>query len=350
MSIIGCDLHTRYQQIAILEVEAGEIITRRLEHENGEAKAFYAQLPKPSLIGIEATGYTQWFERMLAEQGHELWIGDPAEIRARAVRRQKTDTRDAEHLLDLLRSQRFPRVWVPTPGERDLRQLLKHRDKLVRTQTSIRNQLHFLAMSQGVCRKRKLWSAKGRAELEGLSLGPWASRRRKELLELLDRLAPQIEELNQAVKVQADQRADCRELMKLKGVGPVTSLAYVLTVGPVRRFAHSRALVSYLGLNPGEHSSGGRQRLGHISKQGNQMLRWLLVEAGHGVAQFDPELGRKYRRLVFRRGRNVAKVAMARHLAVRLYWRLRQASGALSEVPTSRSPESRKVETTPSQV
>lgn len=325
MSIIGCDLHTRYQQIALLEVETGEIRTHRLEHENGEARAFYVGLPKPSLIGIEATGYTQWFERLVAEQGHELWIGDPAEIRARAVRRQKTDTRDAEHLLDLLLSERFPRIWVPTPEERDLRQLLKHRDKLVRMQTSIRNQLHFLALSQGLCRKKRLWSAKGRGELEGLSLGPWASQRRRELLELLDRFDPRLEELNRAVKAQAEERADCRELMKFHGVGPVTSLAYVLTVGPVGRFSNSRALVSYLGLNPSEHSSGGRQRLGKISKQGNQMLRWLLVEAGHGVAQFDPELRRKYQRLKFRRGGAVASVALARHLAVRLYWALRQA-------------------------
>ena len=325
MSIIGCDLHTRCQVIAILGTETGEVVTRRLEHESGEAKTFYASLPKPSLIGIEATGYTQWFERMVAEFGHELWVGDPAEIRARAVRRQKTDTRDAEHLLDLLLTKRFPRVWVPTPEERDLRQLLKHRDKLVRMQTSVKNQLHFLAMSQGVCRKKKLWSAKGRGELEALTLGPWATQRRKELLELLDRLAPRVEELNEAVRVQAGQRADCQELMKLKGVGPVTSLAYVLTLGPVGRFANSRSLVSYLGLNPSEHSSGGRQRLGHISKQGNQMLRWLLVEAGHGAAQFDPELRRKYQRLKFRRGGAVASVALARHLAVLLYWKLRQA-------------------------
>jgi transposase len=325
MSIIGCDLHTRYQVIAILGTETGEVVTRRLEHESGEARTFYASLPKPSLIGIEATGYTQWFERMVAEQGHELWVGDPAEIRARAVRRQKTDTRDAEHLLDLVVTKRFPRVWVPTPEERDLRQLLKHRDKLVRMQTSVRNQLHFLAMSQGVCRKKKLWSVKGRAELEALSLGHWASQRRQELLDLLDRLTPRVEELSEAVRVQAEQRADCRELMKIKGVGPVTSLAYVLTVGPINRFTRSRALVSYLGLNPGEHSSGGRQRLGHISKQGNQMVRWLLVEAGHGAAQFDPELRRKYQRLKFRRGGAVASVALARHLAVRLYWTLRQA-------------------------
>jgi transposase len=109
--------------------ENGEVITQRLEHEDGEAKGFYAGLEKPTLIGIEATGYTQWFERLMAELGHELWVGDPAEIRARAVRRQKTDTRDAEHLLDLLVSHHFPRVWVPTPEERDFRQLLKHRDR-----------------------------------------------------------------------------------------------------------------------------------------------------------------------------------------------------------------------------
>jgi len=229
-------------------------------------------------------------------------------------------------------------------------QLLKHRNKLVRMPTSVKNQLPFLAMSQGVCRKKKLWSARGRAELEGLSLGPWASQRRQELLELLDGLEPRLEELNEAVKAEAERRPEATELMKHKGVGPVTALAFVLTIGPVQRFTNSRALVSYLGLNPGEDSSGGRQGLGHISKQGNEMLRWLLVEAGHGAAQFDPELRRKYQRLKFRRGGNVAKVALARHLAVRLYWALRQASDSTPPVRTSRSPESRKVEATPSQV
>jgi transposase len=326
MSIIGCDLHTRYQVIARLDTETGEVTTRRLEHEGGEAKAFYAGLGKPALIGIEATGYTQWFERLVADLGHELWVGDPAEIRARAVRRQKTDTRDAEHLLDLLINKRFPRVWIPTPEERDYRQLLKHRDKLVKMQTSVRNQLHFLAMSQGVCRKRGLWSARGRRELEALPLGPWASVRRQELLTFLDGLGPRIEEMDQAVKAEALRRAEAVRLMEQQGVGPVTALAFVLTVGPVERFATSRKLVSYLGLNPREDSSGGHQRLGHISKQGNEMLRWLLVEAGHTAARLDPELGRVYQRLKFRRGGSVAKVAMARRLAVRLYWKLRNGT------------------------
>jgi hypothetical protein len=107
------------------------------------------------------------------------------------------------------------------------------------------------------------------------------------------------------------------------GVGPVTSLAFVLTIGPVSRFQRSRQLVSYLGLNPQEHSSGGRQHLGSISKQGNPMMRWLLVEAGHTAARYDPQLQRMYQRLKFRRGAGVAKVAIARKLAVRMYWMLR---------------------------
>ncbi len=119
MLIIGCDLHTRYQMIAMGDTETSEMVTRRLEHESGEATAFYTSLPSRALVGIEATGCTQWFERMLAQLGPELWVGDPAEIRARAVRRQKTDTRDAEHLLELLLTKRFPRIWVPSPEERD---------------------------------------------------------------------------------------------------------------------------------------------------------------------------------------------------------------------------------------
>ncbi len=231
MLIIGCDLHTRYQEIALLETATGEIETRRLEHENGEARRFYASLPERARVGIEATGCTLWFERTLAELGHELWVGDPAEIRARAVRRQKTDRRDAEHLLDLLLANRFPRLWVPSPEERDFRQLLKHRDKLVRMRTSVKNQLHYLAMSQGVCRKRKLWSGRGRQELEALRLGPWASRRRQELLELLDRLEPRIQELDEAVEAEAERRPDVVRLMEQRGVGPVTAFGFCADAG-----------------------------------------------------------------------------------------------------------------------
>jgi len=326
MLIIGCDFHTRYQQIAMMDQATGELVERRLEHQSGEAHAFYRSLPKPVRVGIEATGTLHWFERLLAELGHELWIGDSAEIRARAVRQQKTDQRDAAHILNLLLTNRFPRIWVPSPAERDLRQLLWHRHKLVCMRTLVTNQLHALAMSQGLCRKQKLFTRKGRAELSSLALGPWASRRREELARLLDQLEPSIVELDRAVLNEAKRREDAVRLMTHPGIGPVNALAFVLTIGPVTRFHRSKQVASYLGLNPSEHSSGGKQRLGAISKQGNTMVRWLLVEAAQIAVRMDPELRQDFWRLKSRRGNAVAKVAIARKLAVRLYWMLR--SGA----------------------
>ena len=330
MLIIGCDFHTRYQQIAMARKETAEmLVERRLDHASGEAQAFYRSLlsfDEPVRVGIEATGPIHWFERLLTELGHELWIGDSAKIRASEVRKQKTDERDAKLILDLLLSKRFPKIWVPTPAERDLRQLLWHRHKLVCMRTMLGNQLHALAMSQGLCRKRKLFTKKGRAELGSLTLGPWAGRRREELLKLLGQLDPAIAELDRAVLEEAKRRDDAVLLMTHPGIGPVNALAFVLAIGPVTRFHRSKKIASYFGLNPIEESSGGRRRLGGISKQGNTMVRWLLVEAAQQAMRFDPALRQDYLRLKFRRGHAVAKVAIARKLAVRMYWMLR--SGA----------------------
>jgi transposase len=342
MIIIGCDFHTRYQQIAMAREETGEVLVeRRLDHESGEAYAFYRSLQssqEPVRVGIEATGPIHWFERLLAELGHELWIGDSAKIRASEVRKQKTDERDARLILDLLLAKRFPKIWVPTPAERDLRQLLWHRHKLVRLRTMLGNQLHFLAMSQGLCRKGKLFTKKGRVELLGLGLAPWARRRREELLRLLDQLDAPIAELDRAVLEEAQRRDDAVLLMTHPGIGPITSMAFVLAIGPVTRFPRSRKLVSYLGLNPSEESSGGRRRLGAISKQGNSMVRWLLIETVHQAVRQDPELRQDYQRLKFRRGHAVAKVAIARKLAVRMYWMLRSGAAYARLVRRQGSP------------
>jgi len=326
MIIIGCDFHTRYQEIAWLDTDTGEMQERRLEHAGDEVGKFYAALPRPVRVGIEATGYSPWFERMLQELGHEYWIGDAAAIRASVVRKQKTDRRDAAQVLELLRTQRFPRIWVPTPAERDLRQLVLHRVKLVQLRTKVQNQLQAMALGQGLCRRKKLWSVRGRAELQSLPLDRWARRRRQELLQLLDQLDGSIRELQAEVEQQARQHPEAARLMTHPGVGPVTSLAFVLTIGPASRFARGKKVASYLGLNPSEHSSGGHQQMGRISKQGNSTMRWLLVEAGQTAARHDPELRRMYGRLKFRKGSAIAKVAIARKLAVRLYWMLRSSS------------------------
>jgi len=324
MKLIACDYHPSFQQIAMLDQNTGELSGGRLAHP-AEAEAFYRGLQGPVRVGMEAIGNALWFERLLAELGHELWVGDAARIRAAAVRRQKTDARDAAHLLQLLLQDRFPRIWVPSPAERDLRQLLRHRHKLVQMRTQVKNQLQHLALNEGVRRQHRLWSRAGRQVLEQLALPPWTARRRQDLLRLWKELEQSVAELDAAVEAAAQARPEARLLMTQPGVGPVVALAVVLTLGPAERFRRGKQVASYFGLIPREHSSGGRQRLGAISKQGSPFVRALLVQAAHVAVQHDSELRRQYLRLALRKNRAVATVAMARKLAVRLYGILRQA-------------------------
>ena len=328
MWIIGCDYHPRFQQIAFVNTEGGECGNRRLEHTT-EAEQFYGALKGQTVrVGMEAGGHARWFERLLAELHQELWIGDPRKIRAAETRKQKTDARDAAHLLELLLNGEFERkmrIWVPKAEERDVRQLVLHRHRLVGMRTRVKNQLRAVALNEGLLgRKPSLWSKKGQAQFQALPLPPWTERRRADNLELLAELVRRTEPLDQAVMAEAERRPEAVRLMTHPGIGPITALTFVLTIGDPLRFPTSRKLTSYLGLIPAEDSSGGRQRLGHITKQGNALLRSLLVEAAHSAAQREPDLGRCYRRLAMRKNPSIAAVAVARKLAVRLWWMWRR--------------------------
>ena len=322
MKYIGCDFHPSFQQIAMLDKETGEMVERRLLHTE-EARAFYAGLQGPVLVGVESSGNMHWFENLLAGCHHEMWIGDAAAIARQEGRKQKHDRRSAALILKLMVENRFPRIWVPTVAERDLRQLLIHRQHLVRMRARLKNQLQHIALNQGWQKKHKLWSKAGLELLRKLKLEPWTQVRRDTLLELLQELDEKIRPLDQAVSQEAEQREAARRLATHPGVGPVISLATVLTMGNVERFADSRSWVSYLGLNPSEASSGQRRRLGSISKQGNPFLRYLLVEGAAIAVRGDKDLARMYARLKAKKHHGVAKVAVARKLAVRLYWMAR---------------------------
>jgi transposase len=219
---------------------------------------------------------------------------------------------------------RFPRIWVPDAENRDLRQLLWHRHRLVQMRTRVMNQLHVVPLNEGLRRKKALWRPAGRKELESIVLAPWASRRRQDLLDVLDQLTPKIQELTRALEEEVEKRPVTRLLMTHPGVGPLTALAYELVIGTPKRFHCGKQLASYIGLVPTEESSGDRRRLGHISKQGNVLLRFLLVEAAQVTVRSQPEWRSKFFHLAMRRGRKIAKVAMARKLAVHLYWMWRQ--------------------------
>jgi transposase len=196
-------------------------------------------------------------------------------------------------------------------------------DKQVQARTRVKNQLQAMALRQGVQKKGELWTAAGRAELEKLELLPYAAARRQQLLGSLDVREAEMEQLNRRVEEEVAQRPAAVKLPTHPGVGAVTALALVLTLGPAERFASGKQVARYFGLIPSEYSSGGRQKLGRITKPGRSFLRFLLLEAGQSAVRKDAELCRFDRRLATRQHRALAKVAVARKLAVRLYLMLR---------------------------
>ena len=254
MMIIGCDYHPGFQQIAFVNTETGELGEQRLAHRE-KAEQFYGDLKGQGLkvrVGMEASGHARWFERLLTDLQFELWIGDAAAVRTKRIRKQKTDRQDAQLLLNLLMENRFPRIWVPDAENRDLRQLLWHRHRLVQMRTRVMNQLHVVALNEGVRRKKALWRPAGRNELESLVLAPWASRRRRDLLDLLDQLTPKIHGLTRTIEEEVENRPVARRLMTHPGVGPLTALAFELVIGTPERFHCGKQIASYVGLVPTE--------------------------------------------------------------------------------------------------
>ena len=186
MIIIGVEFHPEFQQIAAVDMETGELQERRLKHPE-EAETFYRELAASDVavrVGMEASGHARWFERLLGELQIELWIGDAAKIQTKRVRKQKTDRQDAQLILKLMLKDDFPRIWVPSWENRDVRQLLWHRHRMVQACTRIMNQLQAVALNEG-CAARS-----GCGELNGSDWNPFhwlrgPTGRRHELLELL---------------------------------------------------------------------------------------------------------------------------------------------------------------------
>jgi len=323
MRIIGCDLHARQQTLAMLDTTTGEVANLTLMHEDNQVREFYSSLPRPVLVGIEASGSMPWFLNLMEELEIECRVGHPAQIRAAEPRKQKHDRRDAELILKLLAEDRFPAIWLPSQELLDLRALLLHRHQWVRMRTRIQNALQAMALAHGLRRGHSLWSIEGQEKIAFLPLMPHTADRRSALQAMYQKIESEIEKLTQAVAEQAESRSAARRLMTHPGVGPVTALATEVFLGDPRRFADGKAVASYVGIIPREYSSGGQQRLGGITKQGSPLLRFLWGEAGAHAVRRDPELKRFYRRKLVQKGLGKARVAVARKLGIRLWIMLR---------------------------
>jgi len=319
----GVDFHARVQTVAYCSSTDGEVHLCELDHRRDDVRAFYARFSGEVVVGLEASGYSPWFERMLDELGHTVWLGHAAEIRRVANRRQKNDRRDAELILDLLVKGEFPRIHRPTTDSLEILRMLRYRHRMVKIRTMIKNNLQALAIGSGLALKARLLTRPGRVRLLAAQMSPAMSRQREEWLALLDNLDARIAAVVRWLEQQAKDDVRVQLLRTHPGLGLLTALGVVHTLEPVSRFSNQRKVVAYVGMEPMERSSAEKKRYIGISKAGSRLVRFLLGEAAQTAARGDQELKRFYLRLVSRRGKPKALIAVGRKLLIRSYIMLR---------------------------
>ena len=321
---IGVDFHSRQQTICYLKIETGELVISELKHQDKEqVRAFYQQFQGHVIIGLEASGYSPWFEALLERLGCEVWLGDATEIRRRARWRQKNDRRDAELIWELMVHDEFPRLHHPAAASREVLRMLRYRQKLIKLRTMAKNSLQAIALQAGLAKGKQLFTAAGQEEFKSAAMSPVLQWQREHWLQLLQPLNAQLLETMVWFKAHSKHDVGIQRLRTHPGIGLLTSLCLLHTLQPVARFRNARKVTAYAGFDPVERSSAERQHFLGISKAGSRLLRYLLVEAVHTAVRYDEDLKRFYKRLAERRGRPKAKVAVGRKLLIRAYIMMR---------------------------
>lgn len=320
---VAVDFHAREQTISYCNLADGEVQRSKLRHQHDDVRKFYEQFGGEVIVAFEASGYSAWFEQMLAELGHTVWLGNAAEIRRKAPRRQKNDRRDADLMLELLLKGDFPRVQAFSEESRTVLRQLRYRHKLVKVRTIAKNSVHAIGINAGLPLRGRLLTQAGIEQLQALPLSPVLSHQRDEWLALIKLMNKQIGTVEESLEQRAKEDAAVALLRSHPGIGLLTALALRYTLEPVARFTTTRRVTAYVGFDCVEDQSSERRRMGSISKQGSRLLRFLLNEAGQTAARRDPQLKQFYKRLRQRRDKPKAKVAVARKLLVRSFIMLR---------------------------
>jgi len=342
MNSVGIDLHRRRSHIAVIDEEGTEVLSRRITNDPATFLELLAEIDGESEIALEATYGWEWLADLLQGAGYELHLAHPLRTKAIASARVKTDSVDARTLAQLLRADLLPEAYVAPRELRDLRDLLRHRIALTQMRSALKNRVHAMLARHGVQHGHSdLFGRVGTAFLDELALREPPRRRLDSVLSLIADFDREIEAATREIDRRARRDERVEVLTQIRGVGPYTAMLVIAEVGDVARFASARKLCAWAGLTPTVRSSDGRARLGHITRQGSRPLRWAMVEAAQKAPLGGGPLRETFERIARRRGRKIAKVAVARKIATLCFYGLRD--GEIRCLARPRRPSALKV-------
>jgi transposase len=323
---VGMDLHRR-RSVLVRMTEAGQLLeTVRIVNDPERLAAVMARAGEAPEVVLEATYGWYWAADALADLGGCVHLAHPLGVKAFSYRRVKNDERDARDLADLLRMGRLPEAWIAPPAVRELRELVRHRAKLVHLRSGLRCQVYAVLAGQGVAVPvSDLFGMGGLRLLARVPLSPAARARVESLLRLIDAFDVEIDAAAKTTAGQLKTHPGYQAVQALPGVGPILGAVFVVEIGDVTRFPDPTRLASWAGLTPKHHESDTTVHRGRITKQGSRLVRWAAVEAVQRVGKHT-RIGAHRDRVAARRGRNIGVVAAARVLTECVYYALRDGT------------------------
>jgi len=329
MNYAGWDLHQQFSQVVVGTKDGKKRKSTKIYHSPGmfehpKVKEF---LKPPVEVAVEACNGWYWVVDQLEKMGAKVHLAHPLKTKLIAEAKVKTDKIDANALYDLLRTDFLPESYIASSKERELREIHRHRAALVKIRTSVKNRVHSLLAKHGIFFKiSDLFGIKGRLSLKKVmpSLKSVYKDELKRYLALIDWLNPEIEKIEEKIRRQVRDNPLSKLLETIPGIGYYSALLILSEIGDISRFARPKKLISYAGLNPGVDKSGKHFHNLSITKQGNSWLRWVLIQDAPHAARSDKRLGQIYHRIAIKKGKNTAKVAVAREMLFSIYWVLKK--------------------------
>jgi transposase len=322
---IGIDLHKKYSFITTMDIKGHVKEQKRIEHDSKSLDEFVSSIDEDDNIAMESTINWYYFYEMFESRTTNIHLAHPAKTKVIAQAKLKNDKVDSQMLAHLLRTDLLPEAYIPSKETRDLRELLRYRASLVRFRTQMKNKIHAILSKNGIyCPYSDLFGKAGMVFLREIKLRESYRKPLDGYLSIIEQINIQIDLVSKDINQIAELNQQARILMSIPGIAAYSALLILAEIGDVSRFPRKNKLVSYAGLAPRVRSSGGKTYHGHISKQGSAWLRWILIQAVPHVVNKSSDYQRLYNKLVAKKGKGTARVAVARRLLIAIYYMLQR--------------------------